>query len=425
VRAATLVALLLATTACPAPRHPTPPVDAFTLAIGRDGASLRGVAGDAARTYAALSIDATTTIEARSGRAIAWTATLEGHGGPIAHAGDLVAVTLGGKRIAGTELRGEPGAMVVALAAATGKVTWKVALDSSEWAHIAAIAGAGNGVIVVGAFSGSLRAGAKTVASGGKSDGFIARIGATGDVMWLVRMGGVGTDAVLGVATAGDRIAIAGTFAPGADILGEPLVAYDDKTPRADGFVAELDAKGTRRWSAAFGGKLDDSVAGVAIDGAGRVAVAASAREVIRLGTTELVTMGDADGAVAWWSKDGVPGPAVQLGGPDFDGVRGIAAVGERVVVGGFFSGTIRLGQQRLTAGGGDDAYLAAFKNGELVELWPVTGEGREEIAALATMPGGFIAGVTHTARASVDNAMLPAPKDPASGAALVVRAVK
>jgi hypothetical protein len=132
--------------------------------------------------------------------------------------------------------------------------------------------------------------------------------------------------------------------------------------------------------------------------------------------------MGDGDGAVAWWTKDGLPGPAVQLGGAEFDGVRSIVAVGKRIVVGGFFSGTIRLDQQRLTAAGGDDAYLAAFEYGVPAGLWPVTGEGREEIAALGAMPGGFVAGITHTARAKVDDAELPAPKDPLSGAALVVR---
>jgi hypothetical protein len=115
----------------------------------------------------------------------------------------------------------------------------------------------------------------------------------------------------------------------------------------------------------------------------------------------------------------------VQLGGPEVDGVRGLAAVGQAVVVGGFYSGTMRLGQHRLTAGGGDDAYLAAFVHGELVERWAVTGPGREEIASLAAIPGGFIAGVTHTARAEVAGSQLPSPNDPAAGAALVIRAMR
>jgi hypothetical protein len=414
-----LLALLLC--ACPAPRRPTPIIGAATIDIGRDGASLRGVASDGTRSFAALTIGDATLIEARTGSAVAWSVTLAGQGGAIA-ASDAVFVALGGKQAATLALRGDPGAVLVALDGKTGAQRFALAIDATDWSQVTTLATFDGGVVVGGSFSGTLRVGAKVVSSAGKADGFVARVDGKGEAVWLIRAGGVHADAVQGVATAGERIAIAGTFAATAELLGTPLVAYDDKTPRADGFVAELDAKGTRVWSQTFGGKLDDSVVGVAIDGAGRIAVAANARSVIKIGATELVTMGDGDGAIGWWAKDGAPGPAVQLGGAEFDGVRAIAAVGKRIVVGGFFSGTIRVGQQRLTADGGDDAYLAAFENGVPSGLWPVTGEGREEIAAIGAMPGGFVAGVTHTARAKVDDAELRAPKDPLSGAALVMR---
>jgi hypothetical protein len=421
-RAALLLASLCA---CPSPRHPTQPAGEVTIPIGRDGASLRGVASDGRRVFAALGDAEQTVVEAREGAQVAWTVPLTGAGGPLAATRALVFATVGGKSAAGEELRGEPGAVVVALDAASGAVKWKRAIDASEWAVIAAVAPIGDGVLVAGSFGGTLRAGSHSVSSGGAADGFVARLADSGDVAWLVRMGGVGVDGVQGVAAAGDRIAIAGIFAAGADLLGEPLAAYAPRTPRADGFVAELDSNGARRWVQTFGHKLDDSVAGVAIDGTGRVAVAASVREVMRMGSTELVARGDADGAIGWWTKDGVPGAAVQLGGAEFDAVRGLVAVGDGVVVAGVFSGTLRIDQRTFTAGGGDDAYLAAFENGVATRVWPVTGDGREEVAALAPVPGGFVAGITHTARAEVGGASLPAPKDPLSGAALVIRPVR
>ena len=104
-------------------------------------------------------------------------------------------------------------------------------------------------MVVGGSFSGTLRIGAKVVSSAGKTDGFVARLTATGGVAWLVRVGGPGADAVQGVAAAGDRIAIAGTFAAGADLLGQPLPPFDERSVAADGFVAELDAAGARRWA--------------------------------------------------------------------------------------------------------------------------------------------------------------------------------
>jgi hypothetical protein len=116
---------------------------------------------------------------------------------------------------------------------------------------------------------------------------------------------------------------------------------------------------------------------------------------------------------------------AILIGGPDFDGISAITAVGDRVVVGGFFSGSMRVGDRTLSAGGGDDAWLAALDaSGSVVRSWQVGGEGREEITALAPVGGGFVAGVAHSARAAVDDHALPAPADPAAGAALLVRGV-
>lgn len=406
---------------------------AFTLAIGRDGATLRGVAADASTTYAAFAMGGSSTkIEARDGRRPLWELGITGATGPIARTGGFVVAALGGTgRVTDLELRGQPGAVVVAVpAAGGGGPAWRLAIDSSEWATIAAIAPDDEltGAIVGGSFSGTLRAGSHVVSSAGKSDGFVAKVTGNGEVAWLVRLGGPGADGVQGVAGVRDRIAITGTFAAGADLQGEPLKAYDEKSPYADGFVAELDGRGVRRWSATFGGKSDDSVAGVAIDGKGRVAVAASAREVVYVGGTDLIANGAADGLVAWWSADGTAGPAVLIGGSDVDGLRGIAAVGDRVVVAGVFSGSISLGDRALTAGGGDDAFFAALDGATIVEAWPVGGEGREEIVAIAPVTGGvraFVAGVTHTASANIDGASLPAPGDPMSGAAIVVRPVR
>lgn len=423
IRTASALSLAVLLCACPGPRAPeAPPADALTLEIGRDGGSLRGVAGDGTRTYAALTVSSSTTIEARRGNRIAWSRQLAGDGGPLAVAKTKLFAALGGAAVAGIALRGEPGAMLVALDVVTGAEAWKLAVDASEWAVITSLAPTtDHGVIVGGTFGGTLRVGATIVSSAGGADGFVARVDGDGKLRWLIRVGGVHADGVSGVATAGERIAIAGTFATTAELLGTPLVAYDDKTPRTDGFVASLEGNGSRVWSQTFGGKLDDSVAGVAIDAHGRVAVAASVRAVFKIGAAELVALGDGDGCVGWWNQEGVPAGAVQLGGIDLDGVRGIAAVGAQIVVGGVFSGTMKLGDDKHGAAGGDDAYLAAFDNGTFTRAWIVTGEAREEIAAVASVPGGFIAGVTHTAKVSVDGGELAANN---GGAGLVVRAL-
>jgi hypothetical protein len=414
---------------CPGPKSPTPPIGSSTLDIGRDGHGLRGVAGDAGTIYSALTSypSAQTIIEARrDGKpAAAWTVPTDGTAGPLARAGSLLAVALSGtKQAGGTPLRGAPGALLLAVDASSGAVAWKLAIDANEWSVISSIAPFDDGFIVGGSFSGTLRATDHVVSSAGKLDGFVARVTAKGTVDWLIRLGGANADAVTGVATLGDRIAITGTFATGAELQGEPFVAFDDKSPAVDVFTAELDSKGTRKWSASFGGKLDDSSAGIAIDNRGRIAIAASVRDHLKIDVYDIRAAGPSDGLVVFYGKDGSVGAAISIGGEALDGLHAITATGDRIVVGGFFAGSLEVGSEILTASG-DDAFLAAFDGIKVTGVWPVAGAGREEITALSSVPGGFIAGVAHTATAKVDGQPLAAPKDPASGAALVVRGVR
>ena len=106
----------------------------------------------------------------------------------------------------------------------------------------------------------------------------------------------------------------------------------------------------------------------------------------------------------------------------DFDGLRAIAAIDDRIVVGGFFSGEINLAGRKLTAGG-DDAFVAALDgNGTVLTSWHIGGDGREDLVSLSPNAGGFLAGITHTAAAKIDDDALPSPADPMSGAAIVLR---
>ena len=411
---------------------------AFAIDVGKAGQTLRGVAGDGVRVIVARGDLASSEIEAHSGATIAWHVTLPASAGAIAMLPKHVAVAIAARGSitgigAALQLHGEPSAAIVALDAATGAIAWRVPFDATELAIITSIAPLdGGGLVVGGMFSGTLRVGDATtrgtatrdvVSSAGKSDGFVATLTADGRLGWIVRVGGAGADAVQGVAARGDRIALAGTFSPGAELLGEPLAAFDERLPFADGFVAELDTTGARRWIQTFGGKDDDAVAGVAIDRKQRVAVAATIRDTIRLDGKDLAARGDADGLVAWFSPAGEPGATTILGGTGFDGLRAIAAVDDRVVVAGFFHGALALGKRALDSANGDDSFFAVVDAGGGVETsWHVAGPGREEITALSAVPGGFVAGIAHTAALAIDDAKLPAPADPASGAAVVGR---
>nr|HEX4316589.1 hypothetical protein [Kofleriaceae bacterium] len=466
--AAACVGALGVLTACPGPARPVaPPVAAETLEIGRAGEALRGVAAsaDGAVTFAlfarsgaagsgsgsasgsagddvAAATGARAVVEARRGATVAWHAELAGAGGPIAASGGLVcaASRVRGTGDGGVAIHGEPGAIVTALDAATGAVRWRARLDGNEWIVVTALAAAPDGgCIVGGTFSGTARfdgdVGAAAtgsaareptiVSAASRSDGFVARLAPSGDVAWVTRFGGLGADAVAGVAAAGNRVALVGTFASTAVLGGVELPAFDPKSPLADIVVAELDlATGARAWAQTFGGAADDEAAGVAIDASGRVWVAATARETVRVADQDFVARGPADGLVVELSGSGAPQGAALLGGADFDGLRGVVAAGDRAVVAGFYSGAIQVGAQRLVAGGGDDAFVAELDPaGGIARVWPITGPGREDVIALAPLPGGFAVAVSHTAAATIDGVAVPAPADPLAGAAIAVRA--
>jgi hypothetical protein len=392
------------------------------------GGPIRGVAATGTLLVAAIDGASASTLRAYRGTAEAWHAEIAGHAGVVTATEKLVvassAVSTGAK-LGATTVRGEPAAALTAFAT-SGAATWTVVFDSTEWALATSLAPLGDDVIVGGTFGGTLRAGSHVVTSAGGSDGFVARVRPSGEIAWLVRLGGIGADGIQGVATRGDRIAIAGSFTTGAEIGGVALAPYDERSAFSDVFVAELDGTGARRWATTLGGRGEDAAAGVAIDDRGNAVVAASAKEVVHVGSQQLVTQGEGDGIVAWFGDGGEKGTAVLAGGLDFDGLRAITAVGDKVVVGGFFSGTMKLADRTLTAGGGDDSFLAAFdRNGTIAKVWHVSGEGREEITALAPTSGGFVAGIAHTAKASVDGAELAAPSDPMQGGALIVRGVQ
>jgi hypothetical protein len=412
------------------------PVVEQTLEVGRADMVLRGVAGQGAWTFASLasaaSVDGPAVVEARRGADVAWHAELAGAGGPLATAGSAVfAVTRVRGSADGVVVHGEPGAEVVALDAGAGAVRWRVRLDGDEWVVASSLAATPDGGCVVGGvFSGTIRldgADGKphVVTSANRSDGFVARLSAGGEVAWLVRFGGLGADAVTGVAAAGDRVALVGTFVATAELGGEPLKAFDEHSPLADAVVAELElATGHLVWEQTFGGSADDEPAGVAIDAAGRVAVAGNARDVVHVAAQDLVVHGDSEAMVAWWSGSGAAAGAVLLGGVGPSALRGIAAVGDRVVVAGSYRGGIELGARRLTAAGGDDAFAAELDaTGAVIGAWDIAGPGREDVVAVAGDGGGFVVGVQHTAAATVDgSAALAAPADPLTGAAVVVR---
>jgi hypothetical protein len=105
---------------------------------------------------------------------------------------------------------------------------------------------AGN-VFVVGEFSNSLTFDGTTLLSAGSVDGFVARLDALGALVWMVKVGGPGTDRAITLdVDANGNVAVAGEFTATANAFGTSITSSGGTV---DAFVAKLDASsGTLQW---------------------------------------------------------------------------------------------------------------------------------------------------------------------------------
>jgi len=160
-----------------------------------------------------------------------------------------------------------------------GSFLWATPLDGgfdSTWSGLAVDA-TGN-VFFGGFFTGTAVFGAVTLVSQGDKDGFVAKLDPDGKLLWAKAVAaGPGWDAVNSLAVAADgKITIAGHFAGTATVGGTSLTARDKESL----FVARLDATGSLLWvspvaSDDYGATRD--VARVLVDGAGNSVVAGTA----------------------------------------------------------------------------------------------------------------------------------------------------
>lgn len=340
-----------------------------------------------------------------------WTLALEGAAGVLAAGPELA--------VASEQAHPERAAAVLfAPGDATTPQAVRTPLWSTEYVVLADAAVCGREVALVGSFGGTLRVGDRVVSTGGQRDGFLARIDRTGRVVALVRMGGEGDDGLAAVDCRASELAAAGTFAAGAELGGRELPRISQRSPYSDAVVLRWRGDALQ-WTRVFGSTREDLVADLALTDSGEVAVVGTARGELATGDVTLTTEGLGDGYVARWAADGAPLGATRLGGPDYDGATRVLALGERLVIAGFFTGSADLGGPVLTARGADDAMLVTLDRG-VPSAVAISGDGREEVIGLVRAGDALAAAIAHTAGFSAWGLVAPPPADALGGAALV-----
>lgn len=124
------------------------------------------------------------------------------------------------------------------------------------WAQVFGGGGADRAVDAAAAPSGGVYVAGTTFSfGGGASDGWVARVGATGSVRWEQALGGSGADELGSVAATPDG---------GCVLAGRTSSSGAGGT---DGWVVKLAADGSVQWQKTFGTAADESFAAVAVSG--------------------------------------------------------------------------------------------------------------------------------------------------------------
>ncbi|HEV8356571.1 MAG TPA: SBBP repeat-containing protein [Gemmatimonadales bacterium] len=302
---------------------------------------------------------------------------------------------------------------------AVGALVWAVRAGGTGNDTVTALArdAAGN-LFLAGGFEGiatfGLGAGVPALVSQGGRDGFVAKFGADGTVVWARRFGGPQSEDVTDVALdAGGNLYAVGSFAERADALpaaGGAIVSFG----ASDGFVVSFDGAGAVRWAFAVGGTDADSAAAVRVTSAGGVVVAGTFRGIADFApgaaVTSLTATGGSDVFLAGYSTGGTLLWAKRIGGLLDEDVApgGLAAdpIGG-VALTGAFSGSVDFDPGPAlvvrTSIGTTDTYVARFDGtGTFASAFSVGGTGTERANHLAFGSDGNLV-VTGAFAGSVD----------------------
>jgi len=209
-----------------------------------------------------------------------------------------------------------------------GALVWARRLGGSQADTGVDVAVDSRGVYVAGSFRGSLEAGASRLAGAGKSDGFVAKLDLAGTPQWVQRIGGPQDDEARSVAVeAGGEVWVTGSFEGKAGI-GPEAGASVESAGKSDGFLARLGPDGGVLWSGRIGGKGEDAVTAVAtgLGGAWITGYFTDIADFDPgSAVTTMASVGKTDTFVARLAKTGQLRWVQRIGGPHYDTGTGVA----------------------------------------------------------------------------------------------------
>src|SRR5262245_36086214 len=226
---------------------------------------------------------------------------------------------------------------------ASGQVLWATRAGGSgaDLGYSVAVGASGN-VLVTGHFSGSAKFGNTTIASAGGTDAFVAELaGNNGKVQWAKKMGGTGNDRGLALQTDCRRKGFVTGGLDGANfVYAEGINSQYGATQL---FVNRYNASGTLLWSRTLNGTYDKaSFEGLAVDNAGNVYVAGAFDGTVSFPTGTLTSSSASrDMVIGKLNSTGTWQWAESVSGTVDGDIRGAALLSGKLYVTGAFEGTV------------------------------------------------------------------------------------
>lgn len=284
-------------------------------------------------------------------------------------------------KAAGEAAKKPPSDGYVAKLGADGKLAWARTFGAGRDDLANGIAVRGDKIVVVGAFLDQITIGEFTHKATGSDDMFIASFNTAGDPQWLWHGGGIDSDGANAVAATPDGgWIVGGSFSNEATFTSVTLKSRGG----TDAVLLKLAASGDIEWVKQFGGRYNDTIKSVGVDGQGNIFVQGQFRDVADWGGAPLTAGGGADNDVVLAKYD-LNGDHVwsQRFGNAFDEAAGGLAVDPagNVTMVGSFDRSISFGEgDEHTSLGESDIFVARFSNaGKL--LWAHTyGSEREDV---------------------------------------------
>jgi hypothetical protein len=251
----------------------------------------------------------------------------------------------------------------------------KIGSTGAENANDIAVDNADN-VIVGGGFTGNanFNGTADNMISNGGQDAFVAKFDNTGDLLWDIPFGGLGTstnETVNAVAVDNaNNVYVTGVYYGTIDVDPQPTVSYLISNGQSDVFVIKYDANGSLVWAKSMGGSQWEAANEVVVDGSGNVYVTGlfygTGDYDPGAGTTNLVSNGNYDVFVTKLDSNGDLVWANSFGSSADDYGNSIAVdASGNVIVGGYFQGTVDFdpgtGTDNLSSAGVKDMFVAKY----------------------------------------------------------------